>query len=200
MNLVILDYGAGNIRSVANILDINGISYKITDKKDDLINADRIIFPGVGHFGQVMESLNSKGLTDHLVKAINSGVPFMGICLGLQVLFEESAEAPEYKGLGIFPGRVERFKWGKIPHIGWNKLKTTLNNTLLTDDYVYFVNSYYVQPEDTSIISAYSDYYIDFTAAVEYENIYGFQFHPERSGKTGCGYIEKWLETSEVGS
>jgi len=196
LSVTIVDYGAGNLKSITNLLDVLETPYIVTDKKEDIINAKRIIFPGVGHFGQVMESLNSKGLTESLIETIKSGTPFLGICLGLQVLFEESAEAPGCKGLGIIPGKVERFKWGKVPHIGWNKLKTTLNNNILTDDYVYFVNSYYIIPEDTSIISAYTDYYFNFGAAIEHKNIFAFQFHPERSGEIGCNYIKKWLEIS----
>ncbi|MCK7521148.1 MAG: imidazole glycerol phosphate synthase subunit HisH [Ignavibacteriales bacterium] len=162
MKLTILDYGAGNLKSITNILDVLEASYLVTDKKEDIIKAEKLIFPGVGHFGQFMDSLNSNGLTDCLKDAINAGIPFLGICLGLQVLFEQSAEAPEHKGLGIFPGKVERFKWGKVPQIGWNKLITTGNNSILTDDYVYFVNSYYVAPENKEIISAYCDYYFNF--------------------------------------
>ena len=197
MSLTILDYGAGNLKSITNILDVLGASYIITDKKEDIINAKRLIFPGVGHFGQVMEALNSKGLTECLTDTIKSGTPFLGICLGMQVLFEESAEAPGYKGLGILPGKVLRFKWGKIPHIGWNKLVTTPNNSILTDDYVYFVNSYYIVPENTDIISAYTDYYFNFGAAIEHKNIIAFQFHPERSGDVGSNYIKKWLEITK---
>ncbi|EKE02747.1 MAG: hypothetical protein ACD_20C00337G0018 [uncultured bacterium] len=196
MNTTILDYGAGNLKSITNLLDVLGETYTVTDKKEDILNTQRIIFPGVGHFGQVMESLNSKGLTEPLIEKIKSGTPFLGICLGLQILFDESAEAPDYKGLGIFPGKVLKFKWGKIPQIGWNKLNTTLNNSILTDDYVYFVNSYYIIPEDTSIISAYTDYYFKFGAAIEHNNVFAFQFHPERSGEVGRNHIKKWLEIS----
>lgn len=143
-----------------------------------------------------MDALNSRGLTQPLIDTINTGTPFLGICLGLQVLFEESQEAPGIKGLGILPGKVLKFKWGKIPHIGWNKLDITDNNSLLTNDYVYFVNSFYAVPDDTNVISAYSNYYMNFTAAVEHDNITAFQFHPERSGKTGEKIFKNWLEVS----
>lgn len=190
----VLDYGGGNLRSITNILERLGCEYNLTDDKKAIEKADRIILPGQGHFGQFMERLNSKKLTEVLVQKINSGTPFLGICLGIQVLFEQSEEAPGIKGLGIFPGRVERFRQGKVPQIGWNKLKTTDNNSILKYEYVYFVNSYYAVPEDKSIISAYSDYYIEFTAAIESKNVFAFQFHPEKSGEAGCAFFKSWLD------
>lgn len=192
--LIVLDYGAGNLKSVTNILDKLGCAYNLTDKKEDILEADKIILPGQGHFGQFMESLNSKGLTEALIHKINSGVPFLGICLGIQVLFEESEEAPGVKGLSIFPGKVVRFTEGKVPQIGWNELKTTENNSVLTNDYVYFVNSYHVVPENKQIISAYSNYYIDFVASIEHKNIFAFQFHPEKSGEVGFEFFKRWIE------
>lgn len=193
MTLTVLDYGAGNLKSITNMLESFGYTYLLTDKKEDLVKASRLIFPGQGHFGQAMESLNSKGLTEPLVDVIKSGIPFLGICVGHQLLFEESDEAPGVLGLGIFSGRVVKFKEGKIPQIGWNKLKITKNNTILTNDYVYFVNSYYALPDDQSIVSAYSNYHTDFTAAVEYKNVNGMQFHPEKSGEVGHEYLKRWL-------
>lgn len=192
--LIVLDYGAGNLKSVTNILDKLGCQYNLTNKKEDILAADKIILPGQGHFGQFMESLNTKGLTDALIQKINSGTPFLGICLGIQVLFEESEEAPGVKGLGIFSGKVVRFTEGKVPQIGWNKLKTTNNNSLLTDDYVYFVNSYHVVPENKEIVSAYSDYYTDFVASLEYKNVFAFQFHPEKSGEVGFKFFKGWID------
>ncbi len=193
-NITILDYGAGNLKSVTNIFEFLNCKYTVTDKKQDIINAQKLIMPGQGHFGQFMEALDNKGLTRCLVEKINSGTPFLGICLGIQVLFEESEEAPGVKGLGIFPGKCKKFTEGKVPQIGWNRLQTTKNNSILTNDYVYFVNSYHVVPEDRGIISAYADYYTDFTAAVEHENIFALQFHPEKSGQVGYGFLRKWLE------
>lgn len=194
MNLTILDYGAGNLKSITNMLDALGCSYHITDKKEEISNSKRLIFPGVGNFDQVVKALDSKGLTESLTKTIRSGIPFLGICLGFQVLFEESEEAPGQKGLGIFPGKVVKFTQGKIPQIGWNKLQPTRNNSILTDDYVYFVNSFYVSPENPAIISAYANYHIDFAASIEHENTIGLQFHPEKSGQVGYNYVKKWLE------
>jgi len=192
--IVVLDYGSGNLKSVTNILEKLGCEYTLTDKKEDILDADRIILPGQGHFAQFMELLNSKGLTEALISKINSGVPFLGICLGIQVLFEESEEAPGVKGLGIFPGKVVKFTEGKVPQIGWNKLKTTKNNSVLADEYVYFVNSYHVVPENKEIISAYSDYLIDFVASLEYKNIFAFQFHPEKSGEVGYKFFKSWID------
>ena len=191
--LIVLDYGAGNLKSITNILGKLESSYNLTDKAEDILDADKIILPGQGHFGQFMEALNSKGLTDVLINKIKSGTPFFGICLGIQVLFEESEEAPGVKGLGIFPGKVVRFTEGKIPQIGWNRLKTTENAGVLTDEYVYFVNSYYVVPENKEIISAYADYHGDFVAAVEHNNICAFQFHPEKSGEVGYKFFKDQL-------
>lgn len=191
--LIVLDYGAGNLKSITNILEKVGIEYNLTNKKEDILDADRIILPGQGHFGQFMESLNSKGLTESLIQKINSGTPFLGICLGIQVLFEESEEAPDVKGLGIFSGKVQRFTEGKIPQIGWNELKITKNNNILSNDYVYFVNSYHVVPQNAEIVSAYSNYYVDFVAAIEYKNICAFQFHPEKSGEVGFEFFKRWI-------
>lgn len=194
MTITVLDYGAGNLKSITNMLDSLGCDYLVSDEKEDIKAAKKLIFPGVGNFDQVMEALKINDLTETLVEVIKSGIPFLGICLGLQVLFEESEEAPNIKGLGIFPGKVVRFTEGKVPQIGWNRLETTQNNSILTDDYVYFVNSYHVVPEDPAIISAYSDYHIKFTASIETGNIIGVQFHPERSGEVGKNILKNWLE------
>lgn len=194
MSLTVLDYGAGNLKSMTNMLDSLGYEYQLCDNKEMLESAERLIFPGVGHFRQVMDSLNSRGLTETLIKKVKSGIPFIGICVGMQVLFEESEEAPGLKGLGLLKGKVVKFTEGKVPQIGWNKLKTTSNNTILTDDYVYFVNSFYVVPEVKSVVSAYAYYHVDFVASVEYKNVTGMQFHPEKSGDVGFSYIKKWLE------
>lgn len=196
MTVTVLDYGAGNLKSITNMLDSLSCSYVVSDKKEDIITAKRLIFPGVGNFDQVMEALDKKDLTQTLIRVIKSGIPYLGICLGMQVLFEESEEAPGVRGLGIFEGKVVRFTQGKVPQIGWNKLETTNNNSILTDDYVYFVNSYYVVPEDITIVSAYSDYHRKFTASLQSGNVIGVQFHPERSGEVGKNMLENWVKFS----
>lgn len=198
MTVTILDYGAGNLKSIANMLDTLECDYLVSDKKDDIRAATSLIFPGVGNFDQVMQALKDKDLTETLIEVIKSGIPFLGICVGFQVLFEESEESPNMKGLGVLPGKVVRFTSGKVPQIGWNKLETTKNNTILTDDYVYFVNSYYVSPENPDIVSAYCDYHVKFTASVEDKNIIGVQFHPERSGEVGKGILKKWISEAGV--
>lgn len=191
--ITILDYGAGNLKSVSNILEFLGYEYVVTDKKEDVQKAERIILPGQGHFGQVMQALEKKGLAGCLKKQIQDGMPFLGICIGIQILFEESEEAPGVNGLGIFPGKVIRFKQGKIPQIGWNQLKITPGCSVLANDYVYFVNSYHVMPENKNIVSAYSEYYDNFVAGIEYRNIFAFQFHPEKSGTVGQTFLKRWL-------
>ena len=191
--LTVLDYGGGNLKSVVNLLESFGVPFVLTDKAEKIEQADKLLFPGQGHFGQVMESLNQKGLVAPLKTVIEKGVPFFGICVGLQVLFDSSEEAPTAQGLGIFKGKGVRFQTGKVPQIGWNKIQTTAANTFLSDDFYYFVNSYHVVPADSSIVSAVADYHVPFTAAVQYKNITATQFHPEKSGQVGLDTLKRWV-------
>lgn len=191
--IIIIDYGAGNVKSLGNMLEFLGCEYEITDDREKILNAKKIIFPGQGHFEQAMNKLNAKNLPEVIRKSIDSGANFLGICLGLQVLFEKSEEAPNVEGLGIFKGEVKKFHEGKIPQIGWNNIKTTQANTYLQDDYFYFVNSYYVVPEDKSIISSITNYHIDFCSSVQKNNICAVQFHPEKSSEAGMKFFKKWL-------
>ena len=191
--LTVLDYGGGNLKSVVNLLESFGVPFVLTDKAEQIEQAEKLLFPGQGHFGQVMESLNQKGLTSALKAAVAKGVPFFGICVGLQVLFDSSEEAPNVAGLGIFKGKGVRFQTGKVPQIGWNKIQTTAANTFLSDDFYYFVNSYHVVPADSSIVSAVADYHVPFTAAVQYKNITATQFHPEKSGQVGRDTLKRWV-------
>lgn len=190
---VIVDYEAGNLRSVANMLTFLEVPFEITSDKDKIIKAERIIFPGQGHFGQAMNNLEKKGLVGAIRQACDKGIPFLGICIGLQILFEKSEEAQGVSGLGILEGEVKRFKVGKIPQIGWNKVIPTENNSFIKEDYFYYVNSYYVQPKSTDIISAYTDYNGKFCAAVEKKNIAAVQFHPEKSSNAGLNFFKNWL-------
>lgn len=194
--IVITDYGAGNLKSISNILESLNAEYKISSDKEEILSADSIIFPGQGHFGQAVRSLENTGLKDTIITAITKKkIKFLGICLGLQILFEESEEAPNAKGLSVFKGKVKKFGCDKIPQIGWNEIKTKNNNSCLNDDYYYFVNSYYVVPEDKSIISSVCDYNnIEFCSSVEYENITAVQFHPEKSSDSGKTFFNKWLK------
>lgn len=191
--IAIIDYGAGNVKSVGNMLDALNVQYEITCDTNVILNADKIIFPGQGHFAQAMAQLNKSGMIDTIKCVIKDGKPFLGICLGLQVLFEKSEEAPNVDGLGIFKGIVKKFQIGKTPQIGWNTIKTTKNNDFLTEDFYYFVNSYYVYPENSEIISSTANYHIDFCASVQYKNIVAVQFHPEKSAVKGVNFFKKWL-------
>ena len=181
------------MKSVVNLLESFGVPFVLTDKAERIEQADKLLFPGQGHFGQVMESLNQKGLVAPLKTVIEKGVPFFGICVGLQVLFDSSEEAPTAQGLGIFKGKGVRFQTGKVPQIGWNKIQTTAANTFLSDDFYYFVNSYHVVPADSSIVSAVADYHVPFTAAVQRKNVTATQFHPEKSGQVGRDTLKRWV-------
>ena len=188
--IAIVDYGAGNLMSIKNALDFIKVKSKITDNAEEIVKADKIIFPGVGNFGNVMSNLEDRKLTKTIKKFIESKKPFLGICIGLQILFEESEESHGIKGLGILKGRVARFKKGKIPQIGWNFVKS--KDKLIKDGYYYFVNSFYVTPEDKSVILAETDYFAKFTSAIKKDNIIAMQFHPEKSGSIGLKFLTKW--------
>ncbi len=190
---VIIDYDAGNLKSVANMLSYIGADFEISSEKEKILKADRLIFPGQGHFAQAMNNLEKKGLVPVIRECCERDIPFLGICIGLQILFEKSEEAPNAAGLGIFKGQVKRFKSGKIPQIGWNKIMSVEGEKLLKDDYFYFVNSYYVEPEDKSIISSYCDYNGVFCASVRKNNVAAVQFHPEKSSEAGLNFFKNWF-------
>lgn len=192
--ITIIDYEAGNLKSICNMLDFLNEKYKISSDPKEIEQAEKIIFPGQGHFAQSMKNLQDKGLDVAIKNAVKNNAKFLGICVGQQALFDSSDEAPGVNGLGIIKGGVKKYTSGKVPQIGWNQIKTTKNNSFLDDDYFYFVNSYYVCPEDKSIISATSNYGIEFAAAVEYKNIVAVQFHPEKSSEAGIKFFKKWLE------
>ncbi len=191
---VIVDYESGNLRSVANMLTFLNVDYEITSDRNKILNANRIIFPGQGHFAQAMGNLNKKELIPVIKECCEKQIPFLGICIGLQILFEKSEEAPGTDGLGIIKGEVKRFTKGKIPQVGWTKLTTTQNNKYVPDDFFYFVNSYYVQPADESIISSTYNYHGTFCASIQKDNITAVQFHPEKSAEAGLKFFKSWLE------
>ena len=185
--ITILDYGAGNLRSVQNTLAELGCEYALANTAEALRSATKILLPGVGHFGQMMRALDGLRVREMLPERIHAGVPFFGICLGMQALFERSEEAPEVRGLGIYPGEVRRFPQNaRVPHMGWNALEPS-------DRYVYFAHSFYV-PEcpQTSAACTYSG--VRFTAALRSGNVQGVQFHPEKSGRVGLEIVREFLE------
>ena len=199
--IAIIDYGAGNLQSVRNALDFIGCPGTITSDPTEILSADGIILPGVGAFGSAMAEMERKGLTETVKSAAKSGKPFIGICAGMQLLFEESEESPDVPGLGVLKGRVLLFpadKGLKIPHMGWNSIRTKKESRLLGklsgSPYMYFVHSYYVKAEDQEIVSALSDYGTTFDAAVEQENLFGCQFHPEKSGTEGISILRRFAE------
>ena len=195
--IAILDYGAGNLRSVENTLARIGARYELVRNPGGLRAASKIVLPGVGHFGQMMRSLDEMGVRGTLLERIHAGVPFLGICLGLQALFESSQEAAEVCGLGLFEGRVRRFPAdARVPHMGWNQLEPRREARLLRGlparPYVYFAHSYYVpQTEAAAAVCTYS---VPYTALLEHGNVFGVQFHPEKSGEVGLRMTANFVE------
>jgi imidazole glycerol phosphate synthase glutamine amidotransferase subunit len=195
--IAILDYGAGNLRSVQNTLDEIGAKYELVRDAAGLKSASKVILPGVGHFGQMMRALDTMDVRQALLDVIEAKTPFLGICLGLQGLFERSDEAPEEKGLGIFPGAVERFPMdARVPHMGWNTLDAVKPSRLLTglgnQPHVYFAHSYYVP--QTAQTAASCTYTRPYTAVLEEGNVFGVQFHPEKSGPIGLQIVRNFVE------
>jgi imidazole glycerol-phosphate synthase subunit HisH len=193
--IAIFDYGAGNLRSVANTLDEIGAGYTVVHDAAGLRAASKVILPGVGHFGQMMRALDQLGVRDALAAAIGGGVPFLGICLGLHALFERSEEAPEARGLAIYSGTVRRFPAGaRVPHMGWNDLdgQGSLLRGLGPHPYVYFAHSYYVPV--TRVTAATCTYSLKYTAVLESANVFGVQFHPEKSGPLGLQIVRNFVE------
>ena len=194
--IAILDYGAGNLRSVQNTLNEIGADYQLARDAEALKQARKIILPGVGHFGQMIGALDQMNVREVLIERMSAGVPFLGICLGLQALFESSEEAPERKGLGIFPGTVQRFGNGaRVPHMGWNEVAAVKPSRLLdglpAHPYLYFAHSYYVPVvPQAAATCAYSSTY---TAILESNNIFGVQCHPEKSGPLGLAIVRNFV-------
>ena len=191
--IAIIDYGAGNLKSVENALDYENVDSIITDKPEEIIKSDRLILQGDGSFRYMMKNLEREFLIAPIKNFIRSGKPFLGICLGLQALFQESEESPNVKGLSVFKGKVVKFGRGKVPQIGWNRISPKQNN-IFKEDFMYFVNSYYVVPKDKSIIATITDYNGNFISAIRASNITAMQFHPEKSGKAGIKLLKRWLK------
>ena len=204
--IAVIDYGMGNLRSVQKALEHVGAQVIVTNDPNLIMSADSVVLPGVGAFKDCMANLTQLKLIDPIRKFIDGGKPFLGICLGLQVLFEESEEYGPVAGLGVLPGKVMKFanassetKDGppiKIPHMGWNnievKKKTPLFDKLGADPYFYFVHSYYVVPEDQSMVATVTNYGVEFVSGIQYKNIYAFQFHPEKSQTMGLSLLERF--------
>jgi glutamine amidotransferase len=199
--IVIVDYGMGNIHSVQKALEGLGGVCQVTNQTDKIKAAEKLVLPGVGAFSDAMAELEKQGLIPDLKMQIKNGKPFLGICLGMQLLFEESEEAQGIKGLGIIKGVVKRFdqRLGlKVPHMGWNNLNFKKQNfpllrNLADKPYVYFCHSYYPAPSETGVIVATTDYGIEFASLIAKDNVYGVQFHPEKSQKTGLKIIENFI-------
>lgn len=202
--LAVIDYGAGNLRSVLHALNhLNVENVRVVQHPRDLKGAEKIILPGVGAFGAGMQKLHEQDLVGAIREAITVGTPYLGICLGMQFLFESSDEMGDHKGLGMLPGQVTRFPAGmgfKVPHMGWNQLQIRRESPLLADlsaeNYAYFVHSYYCVPAHSADVLATVDYGISFTAVVQRDNIYGVQFHPEKSQRTGLQILTNFLEAA----
>ena len=199
--IAIIDYGAGNIQSVSKALAHIGREAFITRDKDKILKADGAVLPGVGSFGDTMVTMNEYGIKDTVIEYTKSGKPFLGICLGLQLLFPKSEESPEAEGLGIFDGSITKIPSGeglKIPHIGWNSLDIKKNDGLFKgigkNPYVYFVHSYFLNASDRSIVSAQTEYGVTIDAAVEKGNVFATQFHPEKSGETGLKILRNFAD------
>ena len=196
----IIDYGAGNIRSVQNALQYLGEEAVLTSDPSVILSADHVILPGVGAFGEAMDSIRACGLEPVIREVTERGTPFLGICLGQQILFEESEETPGVRGLGIFKGICRRIPEGggrKIPQIGWNDLSYPRPGRLFygvpEHSFVYFVHSYYVVPADSSVITAVTEYGAPLTASVEQGNVFACQFHPEKSAEVGQQILKNFL-------
>jgi imidazole glycerol phosphate synthase glutamine amidotransferase subunit len=195
--ITVVNYGAGNLRSVENTIAELGATYRITQSASEIRTAEKLILPGVGHFGQMLAALDELGIRDALIETARSSTPWLGICLGLQAMFESSEEAPEQKGLGLFPGVVQRFPLdARCPHMGWNSLDLRKPSRLLAGleehPYVYFAHSYYCPVSEAT--AATCTYGLDYTAVLESANTFGVQFHPEKSGPVGLRIVKNFLE------
>ncbi|UCD32948.1 MAG: imidazole glycerol phosphate synthase subunit HisF [Desulfobacterales bacterium] len=196
--ITLLDYGAGNVRSVINAIESLGDRIKVVSGIDDILSAEKLIFPGVGNFGSMMRVLHEKNYVNPLKDYLISDRPLLGICLGLQALFENSQESADFAGLGLMPGRVKKFDVNlSVPHIGWNgvrlKKSSELFSGLCGDEKFYFVHSYYVEPEESSSVLTSTNYGIEFISSIQKGNIIATQFHPEKSGDAGIHLLKNFL-------
>ncbi|QDU59217.1 Imidazole glycerol phosphate synthase subunit HisH 1 [Planctomycetes bacterium Pan216] len=196
----IVDYGMGNLRSVEKAVEKVGGAVEITSDPDAVAKADKLILPGVGAMRDAMAHLREANLIEPIKEFVKGGNPFLGICLGLQMLFDRSYEYGTYEGLGIIPGEVVRFEIPaelKVPHMGWNRLNVVRRPPLLEglpeSPHVYFVHSYYVAPQERSVVATETEYGVSFTSMVWKENVFATQFHPEKSQRVGLGILENFV-------
>ena len=201
--ITIVDYGMGNLRSVSKAFETQGFDVSVTSSPEEINKACGLVLPGVGAFGECMNNLGRLGLVEPIKDYINSGRPFLGICLGFQILFEDSEESPGVSGLGLFKGKVVRFPdFGerriKVPQMGWNTINFDTDSSVLNNipegTWFYFVHSYYVDPGKNGLSLITSNYGIEFTAAVAKDNIFACQFHPEKSGRFGLALVKNFAE------
>lgn len=195
----IVDYGMGNLKSVENALNFLGIKSVITSEREVILNSDGVILPGVGAFPDAINNIKKDGIDKVLKEAVRKDKPLLGICLGMQLLFEESEEIKSCRGLGFLKGKIEKMKVNlKIPHMGWNNLSFRKDSPILKgikeNSYVYYVHSYYAKIEEEGILNAYSQYEIEVPGIVSKSNIYGIQFHPEKSGDIGLKILSNFGE------
>ncbi len=197
--IAIIDYGMGNLRSALRGIEKVGGEARLIQSPSEMVGADALMLPGDGAFGHAMKNLREANWIAPIKQAVADGVPFLGICVGMQLLFETSEEMGQHEGLGIFPGSVKRFPRGlKIPQMGWNQLNICQTNPLLRDvpngGYTYFVHSYYCAPSDDSVTLARTDYGVEFTSIVGRDNVWGTQFHPEKSQSVGLKILANFIE------
>ena len=205
MGIAIIDYGMGNLKSVKKAFTALDLEAEITSNPESLLKADKVVLPGVGAFRDAIATLNESGMSDAIHEVIKKGTPFLGICLGMQLLFEKSYEYGAYKGLGVLPGEIVRFKPEnmrlangeslKVPHMGWNNLEIVkpepLFKNLKQQDCVYFVHSYYVETK-ADVVSCYTDYGTRIAVAAQKDNVFATQFHPEKSGPVGLKILKNF--------
>ena len=202
--IAIVDYGLGNLKSVKSALERLALEAAITSDAAEILDAGGVVFPGVGAFSRAMQNLERLSLIDALREVALSGKPFLGICLGLQLLFSESSEHGRHEGLCIIPGKVTRFAVAlKVPHMGWNEVAQENPSPLFAGvedpSFFYFAHSYFVQPDDPGVVVATTDYGVRYASAVQRGNVFGVQFHPEKSGPVGLAMLANFCRLCPVG-
>ncbi|GBD26968.1 Imidazole glycerol phosphate synthase subunit HisH [bacterium HR30] len=207
MTIAVVDYGMGNLRSVQKALERVGAEAVVTREAQTIRSARGVVLPGVGAFGACMENLRRFGLDEVVLDVIAHGTPFFGICLGMQLLFQESEEFGPVRGLGVLPGRVVRFPTSAerpVPHMGWNQVRVRPDvphfHNIPNGSFMYFVHSYYVVPKDPGLVAATTEYGVEFASAVYWNNIFATQYHPEKSQRLGLALLKNFVELVARGS